>query len=63
LSFHLLPQDIKSKTQRTIILPFVLHGCGNWSLASRGRTQTESAEEDIWGKEGRGNRRVEKTTQ
>jgi hypothetical protein len=35
LSFHLLPKNINSKTQRTTILPFVLLGFGNWSLASR----------------------------
>jgi hypothetical protein len=34
LSFHLLSKKINSKSLIIIILPVVVYGCGNWSLAS-----------------------------
>jgi hypothetical protein len=35
LSPSLLSKNLKIKTYRTIILPFVLYGCETWSLALR----------------------------
>jgi len=35
LSSSLLPENIKIKIYRTIILPFVLYGCETWSLSLR----------------------------
>jgi hypothetical protein len=32
LSSHLLSRNVKVKTHRIIILPFVLYGCEAWSL-------------------------------
>ena len=32
LSFSLLPQNLKIKIHRTIILPVVVYGCETWSL-------------------------------
>ena len=35
LSSHLLSKKLKVNTYKTIILPVVLYGCENWSLALR----------------------------
>jgi len=35
LSSSLLSKNIRVKIHRTVILPFVLYGCGTWSLALR----------------------------
>jgi len=35
LSSSLLTQNLKIKIYRYIILPFVLYGCGTWSLTLR----------------------------
>ena len=35
LSYSLLSKNIKIKMYRTVVLPFVLYGCGTWSLTLR----------------------------
>jgi hypothetical protein len=35
LSSRLLSKYLRNKIHRTVILPVVLYGCGNWSLTCR----------------------------
>jgi hypothetical protein len=66
LSSHLLSKNVKIKIYKTIILLVVSHGCEilsptlreGYSLRLFGNT---GAEENIWTKEGRNGRRLEKT--
>jgi hypothetical protein len=46
----------KIKISKNVILPTILHGCGNWSVAlreeNRARVSEKSAKENIWTNEG-----------
>jgi hypothetical protein len=61
-----LSRNIEIKIYRTIILPVVLYGCETWSLTLREerglRVFQNRVLRGIFGPEGRGNRKVEKTT-
>jgi hypothetical protein len=67
LSSSLLSKNTNIKIYRTVILP-VLYGCETWSLTLKEEHRLRVLEnrvlrrKDIWAKEGRGNRGVEKTT-
>jgi hypothetical protein len=68
LSSRLLSRNIKVKIYKTIILPVVLYGCETWSFTlregnNRLRVFENGSKENIWTKEGRSNRRMEKVAQ
>jgi len=67
--FQAAIQKFKYKVYRTIILPVVLYGCEIWSLTWRKECRLRvfenrvlRREENIWAKEGGGNRGLEKST-
>ena len=48
LSSSLLSKNIKIKQYRTVILPFVLHGCETWSLTWREERRLRVFENRVW---------------
>jgi len=50
LSSSLLPQNLKIKLYKTIILPVVLYGCETWSLALREELRLRVFENEVLGR-------------